>query len=46
MAKNSFGAAAKLRAGNSEYEYFRLATLEEKGLGSVGRLPFSIKILL
>ena len=46
MAKNSFGAAAKLRAGNSDYEYFRLACLEERGLGSVGRLPFSIKILL
>jgi aconitate hydratase len=46
MAKNSFGAAAKLRAGNSDFEYFRLASLEEKGLGNVGRLPFSIKILL
>ena len=46
MGKNSFGAAAKLRAGNGDYGYFRLATLEEKGLGSVGRLPFSIKILL
>jgi len=46
MAMNSFGAAAKLRAGNSEFEYFRLAALEEKGLGSVSRLPFSIKILL
>src|ERR1035437_7708509 len=46
MGKNSFGAAAKLRAGNSDYGYFRLASLEEKGLGSVGRLPFSIKILL
>jgi aconitate hydratase len=46
MAKNSFGAAAKLRAGNGEFEYFRLASLEEKGLGNAGRLPFSIKILL
>ncbi|HUB77387.1 MAG TPA: aconitate hydratase AcnA [Bryobacteraceae bacterium] len=46
MAKNSFGAAAKLRAGNSEYEYFRLASLAERGLGSVDRLPYSIKILL
>jgi aconitate hydratase len=46
MGKNSFGAAAKLRAGNNEYEYFRLASLAERGLGSVERLPFSIKILL
>jgi aconitate hydratase len=46
MSNNSFGAAAKLRAGNSEYEYFRLASLEETGVGKVSRLPFSTKILL
>jgi len=46
MAKNSFGAAAKLRAGNTEYDYFRLARLEEQGLGNVSRLPFSTRILL
>ena len=46
MSNNSFGAAAKLRAGNTEYDYFRLATLEETGVGTVSRLPFSIKILL
>jgi aconitate hydratase len=46
MPTNTFGSAAKLRVGNTEYDYFRLARLEEKGLGSVGRLPFSIKILL
>jgi aconitate hydratase len=46
MAKNSFGAAAKLRTGNAEYDYFRLARLEEQGLGNVGRLPFSTRILL
>ncbi len=46
MAKNSFGAAAKLRAGGAEYEYFRLASLEERGTASVSRLPFSTKILL
>src|SRR5271166_2605125 len=46
MAKNSFGAASKLRAGDRDFEYFRLASLAEKGLGSVDRLPFSIKILL
>ena len=46
MAKNSFGAAAKLRVGASDFDYFRLATLEEQGVGSVSRLPFSTKILL
>ncbi len=46
MSNNSFGAASKLRAGDAEYAYFRLAALEEKGVGSVSRLPFSIKILL
>src|SRR5262245_62268475 len=46
MSKNSFGAAAKLRVGNSEYSYYRLAALSAKGLGSADRLPFSIRILL
>ena len=46
MAKNSFGAAAKLRTGTAEFGYFRLARLEEQGLGNVGRLPFSTRILL
>ena len=46
MSKNSFGAASTLRAANREYRYFRLAALEERGLGTIGRLPFSTKILL
>src|SRR5689334_5924642 len=46
MSKNSFGAAAKLRVGASEYEYFRLSALEASGAGNPARLPFSIKILL
>jgi len=46
MQTNSFGARAKLRVGSVEYEYFRLQAVEEKGVGSVGRLPFSIRILL
>jgi aconitate hydratase len=46
MAKNSFGAASKLRAGDHEFDYFRLASLSGKGFGGVDRLPFSIKILL
>jgi aconitate hydratase len=46
MSKNSFGAAAKLRVGDAEYEYFRLPRLEESGVGNISRLPFSTKILL
>ncbi|HEY3841431.1 MAG TPA: aconitate hydratase AcnA [Bryobacteraceae bacterium] len=43
---NSFGCAAALRAGDASYQYFRLATLEEKGVANVSRLPFSTKVLL
>src|SRR5215467_4317858 len=46
MANNSFGAAAKLRAGDRDYTVYRLAALEERGAGNVSRLPFSTKILL
>src|SRR3954466_7825480 len=46
MAQNSFGAAAKLRVGSAEYDYFRLARLEETEVGNISRLPFSTKILL
>ncbi len=46
MTKNSFGAAAKLRVGDSTYDYFRLAKLQEDGAGDISRLPFSTKILL
>ena len=30
MAKNSFGAAAKLRVGDAEYDYFRLAASKKR----------------
>jgi len=46
MPKNSFNAAAKLRAGTAEYGYFRLSALDDQGVGKVARLPVSIKILL
>src|SRR3979411_104677 len=45
-SKNSFGAAASLRAGDASYQIFRLARLEETGVGNISRLPFSTKILL
>jgi aconitate hydratase len=46
MVNNSFGAASKLRVGDTEYEIFRLPHLEETGIGKVSRLPFSTRILL
>ena len=46
MPNNSLNAAAKLRVGAADYDYFRLAALEEQGVGNISRLPFSTKILL
>ncbi len=46
MHKNSFGAASTLSVSGTAYNYFRLATLEEKGVAPVSRLPFSHRILL
>ncbi|HZU30852.1 MAG TPA: aconitate hydratase, partial [Candidatus Angelobacter sp.] len=42
---NTFGSRAKLRAGNQEYEIYRLDALEKHNC-SPQRLPFSLKILL
>jgi aconitate hydratase len=46
MPTNTFGASSKLRAGDVEYRIFRLSALEEKGVASLSRLPFTSKILL
>ncbi|MCC6540476.1 MAG: aconitate hydratase, partial [Bryobacterales bacterium] len=43
---NSFGAAASLRAGGREYQIFRLDALEKAGLGTMSKIPVSIRILL
>ena len=43
---NSFGTASVLGVGGVDYGYYRLATLEEKGVANVSRLPFSTKIML
>src|SRR2546430_7051550 len=45
-SKNSFGAGAALRVRDNSYEIFRLAQLQESGVGNISRLPFSTKILL
>ncbi|MFA5567164.1 MAG: aconitate hydratase AcnA [Trueperaceae bacterium] len=43
---NSFGAKSTLDTGSGEAYYYRLAALQEQGLGSVDKMPFSIKVLL
>jgi aconitate hydratase len=43
---NSFSSRAVLRLGGRSYEIYSLAALEKAGLGSVSRLPYSIRVLL
>lgn len=43
---NSFGAAATLRSGATDYRIFRLDVLDKGGFPEAARLPFSIRILL
>ena len=41
-----FGCRATFDAGSGTAAFYRLETLEQAGVGSVARLPFSIKVLL
>jgi aconitate hydratase len=45
-SQNSFGAAGELQVGGRSYGIFRLAALEQAGVATLSRIPFSIKILL
>ncbi len=45
-SQNSFGARQRFDTGSGEAYYYRLATLQEQGLGDIDRMPFSIKVLL
>jgi aconitate hydratase len=45
-SKNSYGAAATLRVNNSDYQVFRLDSLDKAGVAKVARIPYSIKVLL
>ncbi len=44
--RDPFGARTLLPGGDQPVYYYRLSALEEKGIGPVSRLPFSIRILL
>ena len=43
---DTFRARRTLKVGDQSYEYYSLAAAEAAGLGSVSRLPFSLKVLL
>ena len=45
-SKNSFGARDTLSVGKEKYEIYSLDALGRRGIGQVGQLPFSIRILL
>ncbi|MBZ0284024.1 MAG: aconitate hydratase AcnA [Anaerolineae bacterium] len=44
--KNHFGARATIDTGSGEAYYYRLAQLEDIGISSLTRLPYSIRVLL
>lgn len=47
MAKNDvFSVRSDLQVGGKTFKYYSLNKLEEKGIGKVAKLPFSIKVLL
>ncbi|WP_281886312.1 aconitate hydratase AcnA [Paenibacillus sp. YYML68] len=46
MAQNQFSVRSNLEVGGKSYAYYRLQGLEEQGLGTISKLPFSIKVLL
>jgi len=43
---NSFGSASTLTVGGNPYRYYSLQSLEERRIGNISRIPYSIKILL
>ena len=43
---DTFRARRTLKVGDTSYEYYSLAAAEAAGLGSVSRLPYSLKVLL
>jgi aconitate hydratase len=45
-SKNSFGTRTALRVASDTFDIYRLDALERAGIGSVSRLPFSLKVLL
>ncbi|WP_019635165.1 aconitate hydratase AcnA [Paenibacillus fonticola] len=44
--KDFFSVSRNLEVGGKNYRYYDLQLLEQQGLGSISKLPFSIKVLL
>ncbi|WP_274648941.1 aconitate hydratase AcnA [Paenibacillus humicola] len=44
--QNEYAVRSSLEVGGKSYAYYRLKGLEEQGVGTVSKLPFSIKVLL
>ena len=43
---NSFGSSAALSVGARSYKIFKLDAIEKAGLGTLSRIPYSIRVLL
>src|SRR5262244_787844 len=43
---NSFNSQSTLQVGNQAFDYFSLENAEKAGVGSIGTLPFSLKVML
>ncbi|HEX7000721.1 MAG TPA: aconitase family protein, partial [Trueperaceae bacterium] len=43
---DTFNSRSTFDTGSGEADYYRLAALEEAGLGEVSRMPFSVRVLL
>ena len=43
---NSFGARSTFKTSGQDVGIFKLATLQEKGIGQIDKLPYSIRVLL
>lgn len=46
MSKDSFKTKRTLRVNGKDFDYFSLSAAEAAGLAGIGKLPFSLKILL
>jgi aconitate hydratase len=45
-SRDPFGARTVLRTSSGRWDFYSLEKLESRGLGSISRMPFSMKILL
>lgn len=43
---NAFNAKKQFELNGKTYNYYHMKALEEKGLGKISELPFSIRVLL